>query len=188
MRETLPCVLFEKAGRDNTEQTVTLAAERAEVLGIDLVVASNTGFTANLLRDRVGDDCRVVCVTHQVGFRSPGEDELPPEVREKLTARGVAVLTTTHLMGGIDRACRFKNQGLYPAEIVAHTLRLLGQGLKVCVECAVMALDAGLIRHDQEVVAVGGTGRGADTACVIQPAHGHDIFALRVREILCKPR
>ena len=91
-------------------------------------------------------------------------------------------------MGGIDRACRFKNQGLYPGEIVAHSLRILGQGLKVCVEIAAMATDAGLLPYGEEVVAVGGSGRGADTVCVLLPAHGHDLFACQVREILCMPR
>jgi hypothetical protein len=77
--------------------------------------------------------------------------------------------------------------GAYPVEIMAHTLRMFGQGVKVCVEVAVMALDAGLIPHGREVIAVGGTGRGADTAVVIRPAHASSIFDTYICEVICKP-
>jgi len=51
-----------------------------------------------------------------------------------------------------------------------------------------MAADAGLIRTDEEIVSIGGTANGADTALVVKPAHTHDFFQLKVREVLCKPR
>ena len=88
----------------------------------------------------------------------------------------------------MDRAIRNKFGGVYPAEIMAQTLRIFGQGLKVCVEVASMALDAGLIPHGADVVAVGGSAAGADTAVVILPAHSNQFFDTRVREIICKPR
>jgi hypothetical protein len=50
-----------------------------------------------------------------------------------------------------------------------------------------MAADAGLIRTDADVIAVGGTGTGADTAAVIRPANVARFFDLKVRGILCKP-
>jgi hypothetical protein len=73
-------------------------------------------------------------------------------------------------------------------EIIAQTLGVFGQGTKVACEIALMAADAGLIRTDEEVISIGGTGSGADTALVIKPAHTHDFFELKVKEILCKPR
>jgi hypothetical protein len=51
-----------------------------------------------------------------------------------------------------------------------------------------MAADAGLVSPEEEVIAIAGTGRGADTAIVVKPAHAHDAFSLRVKEIICKPR
>ncbi len=173
-------------GPHNTESTVEVALKRAAELGIThIVVASNSGATAKLLSDK---EPEVVCVTHHVGFSGPGEDEMDAAMRRKLQEQGVKVLTTTHLLAGVDRALRFKFQGVYPAEIVASSLRLLGQGLKVCVEISVMALDAGLIPHGEEVVAVAGSGRGADTACVLLPAHSNNFFDTRVKEIICMPR
>ncbi|MDH7570440.1 MAG: hypothetical protein QHJ73_12740, partial [Armatimonadota bacterium] len=74
-------------------------------------------------------------------------------------------------------------------EVIAHTLRRFGgDGLKVAVEVAIMAADGGLVPTAEEVIAVGGTGRGADTAVVLRAAHQNTFFDLEVREILCKPR
>ena len=53
---------------------------------------------------------------------------------------------------------------------------------------ALMAADAGLVRTNEEIVAIAGTGRGADTAVVLRPANAQNFFDLRVLEIICKPR
>lgn len=175
-----------KTGKINTEETVKAALEKAEELGIKhIVVASNSGETAALF---TGKGLNVVCVTHQVGFKEPGEDEMESKVRAQLQEKGVQVLTTTHLLAGVDRALRFKFEGVYPAEIVASTLRLLGQGFKVCVEISVMALDAGMIPYGEEIIAVAGTGRGADAACLLVPAHSSQFFDTKVKEVICMPR
>jgi len=73
-------------------------------------------------------------------------------------------------------------------DVVAMTLRMFGQGMKVACEIAAMAADAGLVRTDEEIITIGGTGRGADTAVVVQPACTHRFFGLKVKEIICKPR
>ena len=51
-----------------------------------------------------------------------------------------------------------------------------------------MAADAGLIPEGEEIVAVAGTGRGADTVMVIRSAASKRFLELRVLEILAKPR
>lgn len=179
-------VIWEKPGSENTRATAELALQEAEKRGIShLVIASNSGQT---MAHFLAAEQQLVCVTHHVGFHQPGEDEMTAEMRGRLKSEGVEVLTTTHLLAGVDRAVRVKAGGLYPAEIMAHSLRLLGQGVKVCVEIAVMALDAGLIPYGEDIIAVGGTGRGADTACIIRPAHANNFFATKVQEIICKPR
>lgn len=179
-------LLFEKAGKKNTKEAVAAALKKAQELGIkNLVVASCSGETVKAF---LPTKLNIVCVTHQVGFKHPGEDEMPKEVRHFLQNEGVQVLTTTHLLAGVDRALRFKFQGVYPAEIMADTLRMFGQGVKVCVEVAVMALDAGLIPYEEEIIAVGGSGKGADTAMVLSPAHSPYIFDTNIKEIICMPR
>lgn len=177
---------WEQKGRANTTATAELALKRAKELGIkQIVVASNSGYTAEQFLDK---GVEVICVTHHIGFMSPGEDEMQPQVRQKLAEKGVQVLTTTHLLAGVDRAVRNKFGGLYPAEIVAQSLRMLGQGVKVCVEISCMALDAGMIPYGKEIIAVAGSATGADTAAVIVPAHSNQFFDTKVKEIICKPR
>ncbi|MGI6188919.1 MAG: hypothetical protein GX041_00580 [Clostridiales bacterium] len=177
---------FENTGRENTEKTVELAVNTARERGIrHIVVASNSGYTAGLLKD--ADDLEAVCVTHVNGFVQPGQNEMPEDVRRQLMESGIKVLTTTHVLSGAERAMSRKFGGTYPVEIMAHTLRMLGQGVKVCVEIAVMALDAGLIPYGQPVIAIGGTGRGADTAVILTPSHASSILDTRIHEIICKP-
>jgi len=184
-----PVAWWESAGPDRTEGTIERAVARAGDLGLDrILVASNTGATARRLRARAPAGMAVVCVTHQVGFAKPGEDEMGADVRKELRDAGVELLTTTHFLSGVDRALRLKQGGLHPSEIVAHALRMFGQGAKVAIEIAVMAADAGLAPPGREVISIGGTGRGADTALVLRPAHGQSFFDTRVLEIVCMPR
>jgi uncharacterized protein len=179
-------ILWEQKGPKNTADTLAAAVKRGRELGIEnYVVASNTGETALKLAEM---GVTAVCVTHHTGYAGPGLQEMAPETMEKLRRLGVSLLTTTHLLGGIDRAVENKFGGSYPGGIVAHTLRMFGQGTKVCVEIAVMALDAGLIPHGEDIVAIGGSGRGADTALVMRPAHAKDFFDCAISEIICKPR
>jgi hypothetical protein len=51
-----------------------------------------------------------------------------------------------------------------------------------------MAADAGLIPVDRDVIAIAGTGRGADTALRIQPANTGKFFDLKIKEAIAKPR
>ncbi len=182
-------MLWDKPGMVNTENTLELAVNTGIERGINhFVVASNEGETIfKLLEFREVVEFNLVCVTHQVGFRKAGSDEMPEEVRRELREAGVKVYTGTHLLGGVDRSLRKNYGGLYPPEIIANTLRLFGQGVKVCLEISIMALDAGLIPFGEEIIAIGGTGRGADTAAVLKPAHAENIFDSKIIEIICRP-
>jgi len=113
--------------------------------------------------------------------------QMSEEIRRELIEAGVKVLTTTHVLSGAERGISRKFRGIYPVEIMAQTLRMLGQGTKVCVEIATMALDAGMIPYGEDIIAVGGSNSGADTAVILRPAHAADIFDTWISEILCKP-
>jgi len=43
------------------------------------------------------------------------------------------------------------------------------------------------VRTDENIIAVGGTARGADSAVVIKPANSFHFFDLKIREVICKP-
>jgi len=171
-----------------TRATLRAAFARARALGIKhVVVASTSGKTALELARVLPHGLDAVCVTHHVGFREPGKSELSDVTENRLAASGIPVLRTTHLFGGVERASRIKFGGLGPAETIAFTYRTLGEGTKVAVEIGVMALDAGLIPYGRDIIAIAGTGSGADTAIVIRPAHSRQFFETRVKEIICKP-
>ena len=176
---------WKSAGAAHTEKTVELALLKAQEYGIQsIVVASVTGKTAELFAGKAEN---IVCVTHVNGFREPGKNELPLPQREKLVEQGVKVLTTNHVLSGAERGISKRFSGVYPVEIMANTLRMFGQGVKVAVEVAVMALDAGLIPYGEEIIAVGGTGTGVDTAVVIRPDYSANILNTYIAEIICKP-
>lgn len=179
---------WENPGKENTEATIDAALKRAKELSIEhFVVASCLGNTAKLLHEK-SKDIKIVSVAHQAGFREPGKCELSEETAEELAKKGIRVFTGTHFFGGLGRAVRMKFGGLEADELTANTLRIFGQGVKVAVEIAIMALDAGLIPYGEEIIAIGGTGQGADTAIVCLPKHGKEFFSFEVREIICKPR
>ncbi|MBN1487909.1 MAG: hypothetical protein JW981_09730 [Anaerolineae bacterium] len=187
MSYTTQCTYFALAGAENTQETLKLASARVRDLGIKTVlVASNSGQTA-LKAAEVMPDIRIIDITHSTGFREPYKQELSSEQRAKLEAAGIHILTTTHAFGGVGRAVR-KKLGTYQVdEIVAHTLKLFGQGMKVAVEITLMATDAGLVDGADPVMAIGGTGRGADTAVALIPTHAQTLFDLRFIEIVCMP-
>ena len=181
-------VYFEAPGEQNTESVLELVKNYAQAEGIkDIVVASTTGETG-VKASKIFRDFNLVVVSHHVGFHEPGVWELNEENRRKILDNGAKVLTATHALSGVERAVRKKFGTIMPLEIMAHTLRLFGEGTKVCVEITVMAADAGLIPVDREIVAIGGTGRGTDTALVIKPATASSFFNLEIREIIAKPR
>ena len=181
---------FEEGGPRNTEETIRLARDRAAELGIrDIVVASSHGGTALKVSEVFDDpDMNVVAVTICESFRDEGWTMTEKE-RAGLVAKGIKVLTSIHALGDdVGTAFRGKFGGSPVNEAVRETLYRFCQGMKVAVEVVLMAADAGLIRTDREVIAIAGTGDGADTAIVVKPAYPRKFFDLKIKEIIAKPR
>jgi len=177
---------FEKAGKANTKATLQIARERAEALGIQqVVVASTHGYTAKrTVEVFAGLDVEIVAVSICAGFGDVGWTMTQQE-RSELEALGITVLTSLHALGD-DVSEAFGKAS--PNRIVRETLYRFCQGMKVAVEVAVMAADAGLLDVTREAIAIAGTGEGADTALVIRPAYALKFKQFEVREILAKPR
>jgi len=177
---------FDTVGKVNTKDTTSLALKAAVEKNIKYIVAaSSRGETAKLLTNK--NDINIICVTHANGYPEPGKSEMSQEIRSELADLGIKVLTTTHVLSGAERGVSRAFGGAYPIEIIAHSLRMFGQGTKVCVEVGIMALDAGLIPYGEPIIAVGGSGKGADTAVIITPSHASSIFETKIHEIICKP-
>jgi hypothetical protein len=181
-------MLFDKAGPHNTRAALQAAFELARERRIaHLVVASTTGATG-LAAAEMGKQygVSVIVVTHNTGFKEPGRQELEAENRRRIEEAGARIHTGTHTLRGLGSAIRKKTGGS-EEELVANSLRIFGQGLKVCVEMAAMVSDAGLVPAG-EIICVAGTGNGADAAALIRPAPSNQFFDIRVREVICKPR
>mgnify|MGYP000586640256 CR=1 FL=1 len=188
MAQQAPTVYFDSPGSENTEQVLELAKTRARELGIrSIVIASTTGNTGVKAAQEF-KGYRVVVVTHTAGFKAPGTQELTQDNRQRIEKLGATIFTGAHAFGGISHAVRKTFSTHVLGDFIANTLRIFGQGLKVAVEITLMAADAGLIDINEDVIAIGGTVSGADTAIVLKPAHAHDAFSLRIKEIVCKPR
>ena len=183
----LRTVYFEEPGSENTDEVLRIARQRAEELGIKtIVVASTRGGTAVKAMD-VFQGLRVIVVTHVSGFRAPDTQEFAEESRQIVESKGGVIVTAAHAFAGLSRAMRHKHDMYLLGEIVADTLRIFGQGTKVALEVAMMAADAGVAHTDEDVISIGGTNSGADTAIVLAPVNTHLFFDLKVKEILCKP-
>jgi hypothetical protein len=179
---------FASPGPENTDSTLTFAHKRSLALDIKSVIVATTVGRTGMKAAELFKGYNLIVVTHSTGFTGPNVQELSEENRRAICASGAKILTCQHAFGGVGRAVR-KKVGTYELEeLVAYTLRIFGEGAKVACEMVLMAADAGFIRTDEEVIAIAGTGRGADTALVIQPANAQNFFDLRVKEVICKPR
>jgi hypothetical protein len=186
----IPCRYFKKPGPQNTREVMKAVFNRAKELGINnILVATCSGNTAFAALEVLGkeSDFKITAVTHVTGFQKPNHQELSEETRRELEAKGITVLTCQHAFGGIGRAVRNKLSTFQIDEIIAFALRTFGEGTKVAIELALMAADAGLVRTGEDVISIGGTGKGADTALVLLPANSFCFFDLKVKEIICKP-
>ena len=174
-------VYFEMTGKENTHEVMRLVKERAQARGITkIVLASTRGDTARLAAEAFDEsNLRLIVIPHQFGF---GERQrFPQDLVAELEEKGHRVHFSTML---------FHTDGLYGVRApqqMATLLRIFCQGIKVCVEIILMACDGGLIEQGEKVIAIAGTGSGADTAVVATAAPSTKLADLHIHEIICKP-
>ena len=196
-------IYYEKPGKEHTEETLKIARDAAKERGIDTVlISSTTGWTAlEALKVFGGSDLKLIFVTHQTGYREPGVQLMPPETQQELEKAGAIVYTGTDVLtGGVEVGMGRQRppksspqEGRLPSIVppvstmVANTLRLFSQGVKVCAEIAMMATDAGLVPTGEPIISVAGNHAGSDTAMVLSPATSNRIRDMKLHEILAKP-
>jgi hypothetical protein len=183
-------LIFETAGHENTDATLKAACRRAGELGLKrAVVATSTGSTLLKALEAFKDTkVRLIGVTLNAGLWKKYAAPDPEKISAAREA-GARVLTATHpLMGNLGSAICDAFGGLTPGELMARAYYTIAHGVAVGIQASVMAADAGLVSPGEEIVAVAGTGRGADTALVLTPAFSVDFFALKVHEIIAMPR
>jgi hypothetical protein len=196
-------VYYEQPGKEHTEETLKTALEAASQREIDtIIVSSTTGYTAEKAAQIYkGKGVQLVIVTHATGYRDKGVQMMSDETRDRLKSMGAEVVTCTDVLtgavsAGIGRQRPEKSEPFEarlpwitppPNVIVANTLRMFSQGVKVCAEVAMMACDCNVVPSGKKVVVVAGSHSGADTAMVIEVAESSRIRDMKLQEILCKP-
>lgn len=182
---------FSSPGKENTKDCAEIAVSRAKELGLrDIVVASSSGYTAEIFFEAAKNEgLHLIVVTHAFGFSKSGVQDFDEKTAEHLKQEGVTFVTGTHALSGMERAISRRLGGASRTEAIAEAFRrTVGVGMKVAVECVLIAADYGAVPTDREVIAVGGTEEGADTVLVIRPSHTASFFDLQVREFAAMPR
>jgi len=182
---------FERSGAVNTENVIEIVYQRLQEGDVrSVVVASSGGETGLKFARRMAKDTNLVIVSSHPGRGKPGVWDFNLDTLRELEMMGCIVIKQTHVLSGLERSFSRKFSGVSHSEVLAECLRtLFGTGMKVAIECVVMAADGGAIPIEK-TISVGGTsaqGRGADCAIVTLPAHASNFFDLRVLEILAKP-
>ncbi len=180
---------FDKAGNQNTDATLQAAKSRADELGIKTVVVASSSGKTGVKAMEIFKGFKIVVVSHVTGFRGVNTQEFTDDNRKLIQTQGGTVITMTHAFGGVSKAMKYKFDMIDIGDIIANSLYIFGQGVKVCCEVVLMAADAGAIRVNEDVVAIGGTGKsgGADAAAVITAVNSQFFFDMNVKEVICKP-
>ena len=187
-----PIFYFEQAGYENSDDVVEIVHKRLKDGDIkSVVVASSRGETGLKFAKKMAHETNLVVVTSHPGFSTPGVWNFNLEILKKLESLGCRVVKQSHILSGLERSISNRFSGVSHTEVLAESLRcLLGVGMKVAIECTIMAADSGGISIEK-TIAVGGTfskaGGGADCAIVAWPSHSNNFFDFRVLEILAKP-
>lgn len=164
---------FDAPGPKNTPLVIKAVSERVEESGIKtIVVASTSGKTALAFANALKGKVNVIGVSYQ---------SIDLETHKKLGELGAIIEENCPILFSKKRTLR-------------ETLYLFGQGLKVACEAAVIAVEREKVKPYQDIIAVGGTDRGADTAIIVRATKLKEILwadvnrRLEIREIIAMPR
>lgn len=173
---------FERPGKENTADVLRLVKERAAKEGINkIVIASTRGETAKAAVQALeGTSLRITVIPWQYYFHEKRQP-FPEELVTEFQGKGHRVHFGTMLFHTGDL------YGIQTPTLMANVLRIFGQGLKVCVEIIMMATDGGCLEQGERIIAVAGSGSGADTAVTATAAPSTKFQGLRIHEIICKP-
>ncbi len=161
---------FDAPGEENTNAVLAIAQERARELSIKhVLVPSVRGTSAErALNFFSGGDMTLF-------FVGTDPARFSPEIKNQVEDAGFRVVF-------------YKQVDYHYPDEVKNAFRRFGQGTKVAVELALIAAAEEIVDQGTEVISLGGSAKGLDTALVIRAATSDEFSELEVREVLCKPR
>jgi hypothetical protein len=190
---------FDEPGAQNTEDVTESIAEYLKENRMEyIIIASTSGKTALKFAEALRrEKIKIICVSEPPSRKIFG-DQWPcidPEIKRKLEALGVIVVDRVPYKFHDSVFVLAKWHPPVPEHIVGDTLAFVGgQGLKVALEAMFMAVQAGYVEPNKDILAVAGYGGGADTAIVVKTCFPETLFSpdtqkrLEVREILAMAR
>jgi hypothetical protein len=187
---------FTEPGPENLEDVVDAVEKRVNLTGIRyVVVASHSGKTALVFAERLKGKAKVVCVSGRPSRRDRGREwpAISSENRRRLEELGVVVLDRVPY--AFESTVLWENRwnALSADRVVVETLYMFGSGMKVAVQVVLTAVSSGYVEPYEDVIGVGGTGGGADTAIVMKASYAIRMFSEspehrpEIREIIAMP-
>lgn len=167
-------IYFSEPGPANTEDVINAILHRMQEGDLkEVVVASTSGETGVKFAEVLKSKAKIIAVSYR---------KMEQKFKDKIIEAGGIAIDEVHLP--------LHEKGM---DDVRKTFYTLGQGFKVAVEVILIAADKGLISLYKNVIGVGGTGRGADTAIVARATPTKEIFSkdkkkkLEIREVIAMP-
>lgn len=188
---------FNKPGEQNTDLVVEAVVRRLEAGGITkVIVATTSGETGVKFARSLRGKAELVCVS-EAPYRHEAWGEkwpcLQEGYKEELKKLGAVVVDQAPYVFHSSVLESSLWGSLSPEQLVKETLYSFGQGLKVAVEVALIAVSCGYVTPYEDVIGVGGSGKGADTAIVLRATYPATMFSkeankrLEIKEILAMP-
>ncbi len=188
---------FPDALKNYTDKVLEAVEKRLQETGLKhVVIASTSGETALKFAKKLKDKVKIICVSEapyrlELGERWPC---LTHERKKELERLGVTVIDRSPYIfhSSIVEASRWNI--VPPEKIFRETLYCFGQGMKVAVEVILTAVSCGYLKPYIDVIGVGGSGKGADTAIIARSTFPQLIFSedkgkrLEIKEIIAMPR
>lgn len=188
---------FEEPGMHNTFFVLDAVVKRIEETGIrKVVVASHSGKTALEFAKKLSGKAEVFCVSPNPARKRKSKPwpTISDEIRKQLETLGVKIIERTPNIFEDTFTEDSAKQMFTPSQIIRETFYTLGQGFKVAVEVGLMATASGYIEPYTDIISVGGTSEGCDTAIIMKTIFPQTFFSpnpierLEIREIIAMPR
>jgi hypothetical protein len=193
---------FSRPGKGNTDATLEAVQAYLKESGTPapVIVASISGRTALKARETILEaSIPILCVTGAPCWQNVPGISFPlisAETREQLQTADISIVDSvpSSLSDTIEFSYARYGYRSPTWMFVEALLAVGGYGLKTAVECILMATDGGHIPPFIEVIAVGGSGKGADTAVVARSRFSTTVFSsdpdkrFVIHEILAMPR
>lgn len=188
---------FDEPGERNTDYVVEAVKERVSVTGVKhVVVASTTGKTAVRFAEALSSQVSLIAVSEPQYIKEWGSNWpiMEKGCKKRLKELGVTVLDKAPYVFHSSVLEDSKWSEATPEVLLRETFYTLGQGFKVAVEVVLTAVACGVLEPYQDVIGVGGTERGADTALILRATYPATVFSkdpdkrLEIREVIAMPR